>query len=136
MKEILELIEESFGTLTLNKLRTGLAILGIVIGIGSVIALVSLGQASQQSIQSQISSLGANLLTVSPSSQSAGGIQSANANTSLTNADAVAIASSTLITTIGAVSPEVDVRSQVSAGKNNANIRVNGSTAAYASVHK
>lgn len=136
MKEILELIVESFGTLTLNKLRTALAILGIVIGIGSVIALVSLGEASQQSIQSQISSLGANLLTVSPGSQSSGGVRSANTDTTLTNADAVAIATSPQITTVSVVSPEVDSRQQVTAGKNNSNIRINGVTAAYSAVHK
>ena len=51
--EISELFFESLGTLTINKLRTGLAILGIVIGIGSVISLMFLVQASQQSIQNQ-----------------------------------------------------------------------------------
>ena len=50
MKPI-ELFLESLSTLTLNKTRTTLAVLGIVIGIGSVIALMSLGQATQQSIQ-------------------------------------------------------------------------------------
>ena len=49
-----ELLHESTATLTTNKLRTGLAVLGIVIGIGSVIALVSLGEASQKSIENQI----------------------------------------------------------------------------------
>lgn len=136
MREIFEIIIESFATLTTNKLRTGLAILGIVIGIGSVIALVSLGEASQQAIQSRISSLGANLLTVSPSSQSQGGIQSANSSTTLTNLDAVAIQTSPNVTTVSMVSPEVDSRAQVAAGANNANIRVNGVTDAYASVHK
>ncbi len=137
MNETIELIQESFGTLTLNKLRTGLAILGIVIGIGSVIALVSLGEASQQAIQSRIQSLGANLLTVSPGSQIQGGVRSAaGSDTTLTNADAIAIATSPQVTTVTAVSPEVDGRAQVSAGKNNANIRINGVTAAYATVHK
>ena len=50
--------------------------MGIVIGIGAVIALVSLGQATQQSVQNSIQGLGANLLTISPGSQqSAGGVQ-------------------------------------------------------------
>ena len=57
-----ELVLESFVTLTLNKVRTGLAMLGVIIGIGSVITLVSLGQASQRSIENQIKSLGSNLL--------------------------------------------------------------------------
>lgn len=73
----MELFLESLGTLTLNKLRTGLAMLGIVIGIGSVITLVSLGQATQQQIQNQIQSLGANLLTVSPAGSSQGGVRGA-----------------------------------------------------------
>ena len=56
--EYKEIFTESLGTLTINKLRTGLAILGIIIGIGSVIALISLGQSSQKSIENQIQSLG------------------------------------------------------------------------------
>jgi len=136
MRELFELITESLATLTLNKLRTGLAILGIVIGIGSVIALVSLGESSSQAVQSRIQSLGSNLLTVSPGSQSQGGIRSANSDTTLTNDDATAIASSQQVTTVSNVSPEVDSRAQVSAGKTNTNIRVNGVTAAYAEVHK
>src|SRR5260221_153520 len=85
MEEIIELITESIGTLTLNKLRTGMAILGIVIGIGSVIALVSLGQASQQAIKSQIQALGSNLLTINPGSQRTGSVQGgAGSNTTLT----------------------------------------------------
>ena len=77
MQDLIETIIEGFQTLTLNKMRTGLAILGIVIGIGSVITLISLGQGSQKSIEDQIQSLGSNLLTVSPSRQSSGGIMGA-----------------------------------------------------------
>src|SRR5436853_3766245 len=104
MKETIEIIIESLATLTTNKLRTGLAILGIVIGIGSVIALVSLGEASQQAIQSRIQSLGANLLTVSPGSQVQGGVRgAAGGDTTLTNADATAIQTSPQITAVTAV---------------------------------
>jgi ABC-type antimicrobial peptide transport system permease subunit len=56
--DFLQLFEEATTTLTVNKLRTGLAILGIIIGIGSVIALISLGQSSQKAVQEQIQSLG------------------------------------------------------------------------------
>jgi putative ABC transport system permease protein len=135
--EIKENIIESISTLLVNKLRTSLAILGIVIGIGSVIALVSLGEASQQSIQSRIQSLGANLLTVSPGSQTAGGVRGAEGSiTTLTNADAAAIAISPNVTTINTVSPEIDGREQVSNGKNNSNVRLSGVTSTYAQVHK
>ncbi|HZE87414.1 MAG TPA: ABC transporter permease [Methylomirabilota bacterium] len=135
--DFIETFTESIGTLTLNKLRTGLAILGIVIGIGSVIALVSLGQASQQAIQNQIQSLGANLLTVSPGSVAQAGVRgAAGGATTLTNDDANAIKTSSQITTIQNVSPEVSKRLQVTAGRNNSNIQVIGTTAVYADVHK
>lgn len=135
--EIIELAKESLGTLTLNKLRTGLAILGIVIGIGSVIGLVSLGQASQQAIQNQIQSLGANLLTVNPGAQTTSGVRgAAGGGTTLTNADANAIRTSPQVTTIKIVSPEVSSRQQITAGRNNTNIEIIGSVGAYADVHK
>lgn len=131
-----ETILESINTLTVNKLRTGLAILGIVIGIGSVIALVSLGQATQQSVQNSIQSLGANLLTVIPGSTSSGAVKgAAGGGTTLTDDDAKAIQTSPEVTEVQAVSPEVEGRTQVIAGDNNANITVIGATAPYATVH-
>jgi len=134
---IKKLIISSFKNLTVNKLRTGLAMLGIVIGIGSVIALVSLGQASQQSVQSRIQALGSNLLTVSPGSQTSGGVRgAAGGQTTLTNADAEAIASSAKITTIKTVAPVYSNRSQVIAGKSNTNTTIYGVTAAYAAVRE
>lgn len=134
--ELGDLILEAIGTLTLNKLRTGLAILGIIIGIGSVIALVSLGEATQQAIQSRIQSLGSNLLTVSPGSQTQGGIGGAEGSSqTLTNEDATAIQNSPQVTTVKSVSPEVNGRAQVVYGSNNSNIRVTGVTAAYEEVH-
>lgn len=137
MKELFEIFVESLGTLTLNRMRTGLATLGIVIGIGSVIALISLGQASQQVIQNQIQSLGANLLTVQPGSQNSGAVRgAAGGGTTLTNDDATAIQTDPSITTIGNVSPEVEKRIQATAGRNNSNIQVIGAVPAYATVHK
>jgi len=132
-----ELVIESVGTLTLNKMRTGLASLGIVIGIGSVIALLSLGQGTQQAIQTQIQSLGSNLLTVQPGSVREGGVQgAAGGRTTLTLDDAKAIAASTQITTVTKVSPEVSRRSQVTTGKSNTNTQIVGVTPVYAQVHK
>jgi putative ABC transport system permease protein len=131
-----ETILESLTTLTVNKLRTGLAILGIVIGIGSVIALVSLGQATQQSVQNSIQSLGANLLTVIPGSTSSGGVRgAAGGGTTLTDDDAKAIQTSSTITAVQAVSPEVQGRTQLTAGDTNSNVTVIGATAAYETVH-
>lgn len=133
--EYTELVSESIGTLALNKMRTGLAILGIIIGIGSVIALVSLGQATQQAIQSQIQSLGSNLLTVQPSGQNTGGIQgAAGGGTTLTREDAEAIKTSPQITTIQNVSPEYSGRAQAVAGRNNTNTQIIGVIPEYADI--
>lgn len=135
--EFTELIKEAFTTLFLNKMRTGLATLGIIIGIGSVIALVSLGQASQKSVQNQIQSLGSNLLTVSPGSTRTGFVQGgAGSSTSLTLDDAKAIETSSQITAVKNVSPEYQSRSQIVAGRNNTNTQVVGVTPVYTEVHK
>ena len=135
--EYSELIIEALATLKVNKLRTGLAILGIVIGIGSVIALLSLGQATQQSITARIQSLAANLLTVQPTGQRSGAVRgAAGGNTTLTNEDATAIATSPTITNIKSVSPELQRRTQVTTGGNNTNTQVVGVVPVYADVHK
>lgn len=132
-----ELILEAISTLTLNKLRTGLATLGIVIGIGSVIALVSLGQSSQKAVQAQIQSLGSNLLTVMPGAQSAGFVRgAAGGATTLTFEDAQAIQTSPQVTTVKNVSPEFSRRAQVTTGKKNTNTQILGVTPAYMEVRR
>lgn len=137
MQDIFETIIESFRILALNKMRTGLAVLGIVIGIGSVITLISLGQGSQKSIESQIQSLGSNLLTVSPTRQSSGGVMGQfGGGTSLVLADAKAIEDKFSETLVNKVSPEYSSRSQVVAGRNNTNVSVIGVYPAYAEIKK
>jgi putative ABC transport system permease protein len=135
--ELKEIIIEAFGTLGLNKMRTFLAVLGIVIGIGSVIALISLGESSQKSIQNQIQSLGANLLTVMPTGQSNGAVRgAAGGGTTLTLDDAKAIETSSQINTINFVSPELQRRAQVTAGRNNTNTSIIGVIPVYDEIHK
>jgi putative ABC transport system permease protein len=132
-----ELAIEAIGTLTLNKLRTGLATLGIVIGIGSVIALVSLGQASQKAVAAQIQSLGSSLLTVSPGAQSAGFVRgAAGGATTLTFEDAKALKDSPQVTTVKNISPEFSRRAQVTTGRKNTNTQILGIIPSYAEVRK
>ncbi len=134
--DFIELISSALEALTLNKLRTSLATLGIIIGIGSVIALVSLGQSGQQSVESQIQALGSNLLTVIPGAQNTSGIrQAAGSNETLTYDDAKAIQTSSQITDIQAVSAEFQRRAQVTAAGSNTNTQVIGVTSAYQTVH-
>lgn len=135
--DFLELFYESVRSLSLNKMRTALATLGIIIGTGSVIALISLGQSSQKSVENQIQSLGSNLLTVMPGAQSSGAVRgAAGSSQTLTYEDAKAIANSSDITLVKTVSAELSRRSQVVAGKNNTNTQVIGVTPQYAEVRK
>lgn len=131
--QLIELFEESISVLTTNRLRTGLSALGIIIGIGSVIALMTLGQASQQSVTQNIQSLGANLLTISPGSQQGSGFirNSNNGVTTLTNDDAKAISESQRLTTVNQVAAVYSANSQVSYGSNNDNIQIEGVTEGY-----
>jgi putative ABC transport system permease protein len=131
-----ELIVQALRALTLNKMRTALATLGIVIGTASVIALISLGQASQKSVQAQIQSLGSNLLTVIPGSQSSGAVRgAAGSSTTLTYDDAKAISSSAEVPDVKEVSPEYSHRAQVIAGRNNTNTQITGVAPIYSDVH-
>ncbi|MBI4130618.1 ABC transporter permease, partial [Candidatus Roizmanbacteria bacterium] len=124
-------------TLTVNKLRTGLAVLGIIIGIGSVIALISLGQASQKSVENQIQSLGSNLLTVSPGGGRSGGVRGAPGSiTTLTLDDTTAIEKQLGSTLVTSVSPEYSSRSQVVAGRNNTNTQIIGVYPQYQTIRK
>lgn len=135
--ELTEIISEAVSTLSTNRLRTILATLGIVIGIGSVIALISLGAGSQKAVSDQIQSLGSNLLTVSPGFQTSGSVRSAaGSNTTLTYEDARAILTSPKVTAVSSVSPELSRRSQVTTGGANTNTQVIGVEPVYSQVHK
>ena len=64
--KLTDIASETYSSLSSNKVRSGLTMLGIVIGIGSVIAMVSIGNGAKASIQSSIEGLGSNLLTIIP----------------------------------------------------------------------
>ncbi len=135
--ELSELFSTSFEALSLNKTRTALSVLGIVIGIASVIALMALGQGSQKAISDQIEALGSNLLTVMPGAQVTRGIQSRmGSGTTLTYDDAKALASSSQTTAVEAVSAELVSSAQVVAGRANTNTTITGVMPAYAQIKK
>jgi putative ABC transport system permease protein len=128
-------LEETYAALSANKTRSGLTVLGIVIGISSVIALVSIGQGATASITSSVQSLGSNLLIITPGAQrSAGGFGASlgrgNAKT-LTQADADALLA---VSNVAAVASEVSGRYQVTAKGTNTNTTVDGVTSGYAQI--
>ncbi|MFA6227902.1 MAG: ABC transporter permease [Patescibacteria group bacterium] len=122
-----DLSQETYFSLLSNKSRSVLTILGIVIGIASVIAMVSVGQGATSSITNRIESLGTNLLVISPTSQRRagelvrGGMGEA---TTLILEDAEAIYAS--IDGITSVAPAVTSRKQVTAKGTNTNTSIYG----------
>jgi putative ABC transport system permease protein len=130
-----DLLGETLFSLNANKVRSFLTILGIVVGIASVIALLGIGEGSKASITSRIEAAGSNLLTVRPSTpgQQGGGLRMPSGNVqSLTVSDAEKIAK---ISGVSAVAPSASSQAQFVAGSNNTNAQVSGVTASYAQVN-
>lgn len=133
---IKDTLQETYAALSANKTRSGLTVLGIVIGISSVIALVSIGQGATASIQTSIQSLGSNLLMITPGAQRTPGGFSASAGRggarTLTQEDADAILAE--VTNVQAVASEVSGRYQITAKGTNTNTTVDGVTPSYPAI--
>jgi len=130
-----ETIGVALGALRANKLRSFLTMLGVVIGVGAVIAVVALGRGAQQSVNARISALGTTLLTVFPGQVVRAGVAAETDRAALTISDAQALeaANSPLIT---AVQPEMSRNFQVQYLTLNTNTSVIGTTANYLEVRK
>jgi len=129
-----DLFKETIWSLAGNKVRSGLTMLGIIIGIASVIALVAIGQGAQNSIEANIQAIGSNLIVISPGAQRSGSGLSGGRGSAqtLTFEDANAIAAG--ITDLQGVAPEVSRRYQVTAKSNNTNTQIIGTVPAYPAV--
>ncbi len=130
-----DLFEETSLALLANKARSSLTILGIVIGIASVIAMIAIGQGAKNNIEYSIQSLGSNLVLVMPGMQRSAGAgvsQARGSATTLTLDDAEAIASQ--VTAVAAVAPDLSGRYQVTAKGTNSNTSVVGTTASYTAI--
>jgi len=117
----LELIRLAFSRLRTSRVRAALTMLGVIIGVASVVALVGVGQGTTSGITSRLAGLGTNLLTVNPKSGSAG----------LTLADVSAVAA---IPNIAAVAPELQRSGTVAAGRETATTSIIGTNASYPQV--
>ena len=132
--KVQDILQETYTALSANKARSGLTILGIVIGIGSVIAMVSIGQGASGQIQSSIEGLGSNLLTVMPGFIQPGrGIVSSGRGSAQTlkNDDIEVLRQ---ISGVAYISPEVQRRFQIVASGNNTNSTIIGVEPDYAQV--
>jgi putative ABC transport system permease protein len=117
----LETVRTGLEAIRSHRLRSGLTVLGILLGIAAVMLTVGLGLGAQEQISQQINSLGSNLLIVTPGSvTSSSGVRGGFGSAStLTVADATALASKVVAPDIAAVAPTVQRSESLSAGTSN-----------------
>jgi len=118
-----------------HRLRSGLTMLGILIGIAAVILTVGLGEGAQAQVRDQINSLGTNLLIVSPGSVTTGGIRGGFGTAStLTKGDADALQSKMVAPDVAQVAPSTQSSGTLTVGSSNWTTSVVGTTPAWAAV--
>ncbi len=127
---IAQAIIEALGSLAINKMRSGLTILGIVIGVAAVIAMLAIGRGAQNSITSSINGIGTNLLYIVPSSRSS----NVHNPKPLTMADAQAMQDQLAAPSVLAVAPVISLRTTVTYEGKDTNTSVSGVTPDYATV--
>lgn len=129
-----DLLFETYSGLSSNLARSGLTVLGIVIGISSVIVLVGVGQGATASVTSSISSLGSNLLIVTPGASRGAGPVSGGAGSAQTLTEQDANALKKQVPDASAVAVELTRRYQVTYKGNNTNTQIVGTEPAYADI--
>ena len=129
-----EILSVALGALRANKLRSLLTMLGIVIGVGAVIAMIALGNGAQSAVKERIASLGTTLLTVQPGQAFGRGVASEADRAPLTMDDAEMLAERG--EKIRAVQPEMSRNLQVQYLNRNMNSRIVGTTSNYLEVRK
>lgn len=132
MKKWYNLLANVWVGLSTHKLRSFLTILGVVIGVASVITLMSIGQGTQEDILSNIESMGSKLVNIMPGARMFGGVGGAASGT-LTMKDSQAI--SEQVPNVDAVAPTYSSALQVVVGSNNMSSSVTGVTPDYWEVH-
>ncbi|MBO4481923.1 MAG: ABC transporter permease [Bacteroidales bacterium] len=132
---ILNLIKLAIKSLLRNRSRAILTMLGIIIGIASVIAMVSLGQSSTLSVQNQLSSMGTNMIMIMPARQMRGGVNMGSGNAkSLDLKDLKALQENTRY--VADVSPMVNAAAQLVYGSNNHPGSIQGVSPGYLTIRK
>jgi len=128
-----KLIHVALQSIARNKMRTLLTMLGIIIGVGSVITMVALGEGSSRDIERQVATLGTNLVMVRAGSSQVGGARGgAGSLINLSMSDVQSLRSGA--TQLQGVSPEIRVTAQIIAGAQNWNTSVTGVAPEYLSI--
>src|ERR1700686_2419722 len=135
MKKLISSIRIAFQALAMNKLRSALTMLGIVIGVASVIATVSIGSGATQRIQDQIASIGSNIIIITPGSTRSAGVRLGTGNAAtLSEADAKDIPAQ--CSDVALAAPYVRGGAQVVNGNNNWATTVYGVTPDYLTIRQ
>jgi putative ABC transport system permease protein len=132
--DLTEQLRVALRALSVNKLRSSLTMLGIIIGVGAVITLLSVGQGVQKLITDQLQSVGTNLLFVVPGNLSDSQMQSRSSGSQMTLADANAIGDPANVPDVVAVAPQLMSSADVSYGKKTVRVSTSGVTPAYETV--
>jgi putative ABC transport system permease protein len=129
------ILKAAFRALRRNKMRTILTMLGIIIGVGAVIAMVGIGNGAKAQVQARIAALGQNVIMVFAGSINRGGVYSGSGGAgTLTVEDALAIEKE--VSGVSAVSPEVRSGAQIMAGNNNWSTSVMGEGVGYLTIRQ
>ena len=129
------ILKVAFRALRRNKLRTALTMLGIIIGVGAVIAMVGIGNGAKAQVQARIAALGQNVIQVFAGNINRGGVRSGYGGAgTLTVEDALAMEKE--VPGVAAVSPEVRTGQQIMAGNNNWSTSVMGESADYLTIRQ
>jgi len=132
---LVESIRIALRALGANKLRATLTMLGIVIGVGAVVGLMSIGRGAQASITASIQSQGTNLIFVRPGATQQGGVRTGQGNApTLTFEDSEALVDPVRAPAVAAVAPELNQFAQLIASGQNYNSRILGTTPEYEDV--
>jgi len=126
-----EILRVALGSIAANPFRAVLTMLGVVIGVGSVITMLALGRGAQRAVDEQLAALGANVITVTTGMRFAQGIARDQQVLTIDDAQALADHGGTLL----AVVPEQSSRQQVKLGNRNLNLNVIGTTPQHAEVN-
>src|SRR5258706_1735661 len=131
----LAIIKIAFRALRRNKMRTVLTMLGIIIGVGSVIAMVALGRGAKEQVQARIAALGQNVILVFSGSINRGGVYSGFGGAGTLTVEAT-LAIEKEVPGISAVSPEARFSGQIMAGNNNWNTEGRGEGVDYLTIRQ
>jgi putative ABC transport system permease protein len=129
---ITETVAVAFGALRANKMRSFLTMLGIVIGVGAVIAMIAFGKGAQKQVSDRISALGTTLLTINPGQPQQAGVRGGQAKMAIEDVEFL----QERTTTLSAIQPEMRTNAQVQYMSHNTSTNIVGTSANFLQVRK